>query len=93
MRSLILVAAMAALSIFFVPTASAAARPLPPCVEKIFYTYIQDPGPWTPLDCTAVDEQIDDTWCRVQMQVGDATRPQDDPMPMYCVRLPRRFEG
>jgi hypothetical protein len=34
------------------PAAGAQARPVPQCVEELFYTYVTEPqDPWSPTDC------------------------------------------
>ena len=37
------------------PASAADARPMPECVERLFYTYIREPDPWSPAECLPAD--------------------------------------
>jgi hypothetical protein len=49
-----LFAATALVAVSASPAAAAQARPVPQCVEELFYTYVTEPqDPWSPTDCVS----------------------------------------
>ena len=76
LRSLGALVAAASISLSLAAPAGAATTAPPQCVEELFYTYIREPEPWTPMRCIDRDSS----------RASTDSRPLDELLgPIPCV--------